>query len=118
MADDSRLEADRRKALGLAIAQIEKQLGKGSIMRMGSESPKVKVGAIPTGAINLDGIRLLAGVDAARVETPRLAGVFVFHRSCPTGFRQLIPFVPCHTVYDWDPPLRTAPVPWPPTKTT
>ena len=34
-----KLDGDRRKALNLAISQIEKQLGKGSIMRMGSESP-------------------------------------------------------------------------------
>src|ERR671921_854330 len=44
-ADETRLDADRRKALGLAISQIEKQLGKGSIMRMGADSPRVKVAA-------------------------------------------------------------------------
>jgi recombination protein RecA len=52
-AEEHKLDADRRKALNLAISQIEKQLGKGSIMRMGSESPRVRVSAIPTGAINL-----------------------------------------------------------------
>ena len=41
-ADETRLEADRRKALSLAISQIEKQLGKGSIMRMGADSARVK----------------------------------------------------------------------------
>ena len=44
---------DKRKALNLAIAQIEKTCGKGAIMRMGQDS-WVKVDAIPTGAINLD----------------------------------------------------------------
>ena len=45
---------DRRKALNLAIAQIEKTCGKGSIMRMGSERARVRVESIGTGAINLD----------------------------------------------------------------
>src|SRR4026207_1620166 len=49
-----KIDAERRKALNLAIAQIEKQLGKGSIMRMGSESPRERIQAISTGAINLD----------------------------------------------------------------
>src|SRR5437870_1859198 len=66
-ADELRLDADRRKALGLAISQIEKQLGKGSIMRMGSDSPRVKVSAIPTGAINLDAATGVGGVPLGRI---------------------------------------------------
>src|SRR2546427_12729254 len=66
-ADELRLDADRRKALGLAISQIEKQLGKGSIMRMGSDSPRVKVAAIPTGAINLDAATGVGGVPRGRI---------------------------------------------------
>src|SRR5687768_5607460 len=66
-ADESRLEADRRKALGLAISQIEKQLGKGSIMRMGADSPRVKVAAISTGAINLDAAIGIGGVPRGRI---------------------------------------------------
>ena len=54
-ADESRLATDRRKALGLAISQIEKQLGKGSIMRMGAESARVKVPAIPLAKPNGNG---------------------------------------------------------------
>src|SRR5918912_652757 len=65
--DESRLEADRRKALGLAISQIEKQLGKGSIMRMGADSARVKVAAIPTGAINLDAATGIGGVPRGRI---------------------------------------------------
>jgi recombination protein RecA len=65
--DDTRLEADRRKALGLAISQIEKQLGKGAIMRMGAESPRVKVAAIPTGAINLDAATGVGGIPRGRI---------------------------------------------------
>ena len=66
-ADETRLEADRRKALGLAISQIEKQLGKGSIMRMGAESARVKVAAIPTGAINLDAATGVGGIPRGRI---------------------------------------------------
>src|SRR5690348_12147801 len=66
-AEESRLDADRRKALGLAISQIEKQLGKGSIMRMGSESARVKVAAIPTGAINLDAATGVGGIPRGRI---------------------------------------------------
>src|SRR6185295_15847363 len=65
--DESRLVADRRKALGLAISQIEKQLGKGAIMRMGADSPRVKVVAIPTGAINLDAATGIGGIPRGRI---------------------------------------------------
>ena len=65
-ADELRLDADRRKALGLAISQIEKQLGKGAIMRMGS-APRVKVSAIPTGAINLDAAAGVGGIPRGRI---------------------------------------------------
>jgi recombination protein RecA len=66
-ADETKLEADRRKALGLAISQIEKQLGKGSIMRMGTDSPRVRVAAIPTGAINLDAATGVGGIPRGRI---------------------------------------------------
>ena len=58
---------DRRKALNLAIAQIEKTCGKGSIMRMGSERSRVRVDAIPTGAINLDAAIGIGGIPRGRV---------------------------------------------------
>jgi len=60
-------ESERRKALNLAIAQIEKQLGKGSIMRMGADRPRVAVAAIPTGAINLDAATGVGGVPRGRI---------------------------------------------------
>lgn len=65
--DEIRLDADRKKALNLAIAQIEKQLGKGSIMRMGTEAPKERIGVIPTGAINLDAAIGIGGVPRGRI---------------------------------------------------
>jgi recombination protein RecA len=58
---------DRRKALNLAIAQIEKSCGKGSIMRMGSDRARVKVDAISTGAINLDAAIGIGGIPRGRV---------------------------------------------------
>ena len=56
----------KKKALSLAIAQIEKQIGKGSIMRMGQES-WVKVDFIPTGAINLDAAIGIGGIPRGRI---------------------------------------------------
>lgn len=66
-ADETRLEADRRKALTLAISQIEKQLGKGSIMRMGGDSPRERISVIPTGAINLDAAIGVGGIPRGRI---------------------------------------------------
>jgi recombination protein RecA len=57
---------EKKKALGLAIAQIEKQIGKGSIMRMGQES-WVRVDAIPTGAVNLDAAIGVGGIPRGRI---------------------------------------------------
>jgi len=61
------LSDERRKALNLAMTQIEKSCGKGSIMRMGSDSPRVRVPAIPTGAINLDAAIGIGGIPRGRV---------------------------------------------------
>ncbi|MGE0554908.1 MAG: recombinase RecA [Gemmatimonadales bacterium] len=65
--DEARVETERKKALNLAIAQIEKQLGKGSIMRMGTEAPKERIGVIPTGALNLDAAVGVGGVPRGRI---------------------------------------------------
>jgi recombination protein RecA len=45
---------EKDKALATAISQIEKQFGKGSVMRMGEEGSKVAVDVIPTGSLGLD----------------------------------------------------------------
>ena len=65
--EEQKLDPERRKALSLAISQIEKQLGKGSIMRMGTESPRVRIAAISTGAINLDAAIGVGGVPRGRI---------------------------------------------------
>jgi len=71
MASDDKgntgLSAERRKALNLAIAQIEKQLGKGAIMRMGADNPRVGISAIPTGAMNLDVATGIGGIPRGRI---------------------------------------------------
>ena len=65
--DSDRLTDERRKALNLAITQIEKTCGKGSIMRMGADSPRVRLDAISTGAINLDAAIGIGGIPRGRV---------------------------------------------------
>lgn len=63
---DSNTESDgRNKALSLALDQIEKQFGKGSIMKLG-ENHTVDVECIPTGSLSLD-IALGGGVPKGRV---------------------------------------------------
>ena len=56
----------KSKALGLAIAQIEKNFGKGSIMKMG-EATKLNVEAIPTGVLSLDLALGVGGLPRGRV---------------------------------------------------
>ncbi len=60
-------DTDKKKALNLAIAQIEKQIGKGTIMRMGTDTPRDKVASISTGAINLDAATGIGGVPRGRI---------------------------------------------------
>jgi recombination protein RecA len=57
---------EKDKALELAIAQIEKQFGKGSIMRLG-ENAKLNIEAIPTGALPLDIATGIGGVPKGRI---------------------------------------------------
>jgi recombination protein RecA len=57
---------DREKALGLALAQIDKQFGKGSVMRLG-ERPDTPMAVIPTGSIALDIALGIGGLPRGRV---------------------------------------------------
>ncbi len=59
-------KADKVKALETAIGQIERQFGKGAVMRMG-EQPKIPVNIIPTGSIALDAALGVGGVPRGRV---------------------------------------------------
>ena len=58
--------SERQKALELALAHIEKQFGKGSIMKLGSKV-KADVDAIPTGALTLDFALGVGGLPRGRV---------------------------------------------------
>ncbi len=60
------LSDDRRKALNLALAQIEKTCGKGAIMRIG-QGTQVRIAAIPTGALNLDAAVGIGGIPRGRI---------------------------------------------------
>lgn len=57
---------DRDKALEMALAQIDKQFGKGSVMRMG-EKGSMAIGVIPTGALALDLALGVGGLPRGRV---------------------------------------------------
>ena len=57
----------RDTALQGALSQIEKQFGKGSVMRMGDPGAQVKVEAIPTGALSLDLALGIGGVPRGRI---------------------------------------------------
>ena len=58
---------ERVKAIDLAFAQIEKQFGKGSIMRLGSKEAIVPIAVISTGAISFDAALGVGGVPRGRV---------------------------------------------------
>ncbi len=59
--------ADRVKAVDLAITQIEKQFGKGSIIRLGTRDALVPVEVISTGSISLDAALGVGGMPRGRV---------------------------------------------------
>ena len=58
--------SSKKKAIEMAISQIEKQFGKGSIMQLGGEK-KVDVDVIPTGALSLDIALGIGGIPKGRI---------------------------------------------------
>ena len=58
---------DKLKALDAAISQIEKQYGKGSIMKLGDNSAHMNVETIPTGSLSLDIALGLGGLPKGRI---------------------------------------------------
>lgn len=58
--------SDKKKALQTAISQIEKNFGKGTVMRLG-ERPDMNVDAIPTGSLALDAALGIGGVPKGRI---------------------------------------------------
>ena len=59
--------SDRRQALDLAISQIERQFGKGSVMRLGSGGPLEEIPTIPTGALSVDVALGIGGLPRGRI---------------------------------------------------
>ncbi len=60
-------DTNKRRALDLALTQIEKQFGKGAIMRLGAEQPVVAVPVLSTGSLALDLALGVGGVPRGRV---------------------------------------------------
>ncbi len=58
---------DKLKALDAAIAQIEKQYGKGSVMKLGDNSANMNVETVPTGSLSLDIALGLGGLPKGRI---------------------------------------------------
>src|SRR5213078_4492092 len=67
MAAEDRNDRERLKAIELAVGQIEKQFGKGSIMRLGSKDVIAQVPAISTGAVSIDYALGIGGFPRGRV---------------------------------------------------
>ena len=71
------MATEKEKALDIAISQIEKQFGKGSIMRLGEASARIAVEVIPTGSLSLDLALGVGGIPRGRVSEifgPEAAG--------------------------------------------
>ncbi len=64
---DDRQDRERARAVDLAVGQIEKQFGKGSIMRLGQRGAIQPIDTIPTGAISIDYALGVGGVPRGRV---------------------------------------------------
>ena len=59
--------ADKQKALDSALAQIERQFGKGSIMKLGGENPVAEIEATSTGSLGLDIALGIGGLPKGRI---------------------------------------------------
>jgi len=64
---EERQDRERARAVEIAVSQIEKQFGKGSIMRLGGKGAIQPIDAIPTGAISIDFALGVGGVPRGRV---------------------------------------------------
>ena len=58
--------SDKKKALQTALSQIDKNFGKGTVMRLG-DKPEMNVEAIPTGSLALDAALGIGGVPKGRI---------------------------------------------------
>ncbi len=67
VSEDEKAAKARDAALKGALTQIEREFGKGTVMRMGDEGAQVRVDAIPTGALSLDLALGIGGVPRGRI---------------------------------------------------
>lgn len=67
MANSAPSTTERDKAIDLALSTIEKQFGKGSIMRLGKDQPGMKVDVIPSGSLSLDVALGVGGYPRGRI---------------------------------------------------
>src|SRR5271170_5585807 len=67
VTDEEKAVKARQAALQGALTQIEREFGKGTVMRMGDEGALVRVAAIPTGALSLDIALGIGGVPRGRI---------------------------------------------------
>jgi recombination protein RecA len=64
---DDKRTSDRQKALDSALAQIERQFGKGSIMRLGGDNPVAEIESTSTGSLGLDIALGIGGLPKGRI---------------------------------------------------
>ena len=64
---ESKAERDRRQALELALSQIERQFGKGAVMKLGASGAFEEAGVISTGALSVDIALGIGGIPRGRV---------------------------------------------------
>ena len=87
MGDTPTPASDKKRALDTAIAQIEREFGKGSIMRLG-ENSHIMVEAVPTGSLSLDIALGIGGVPKGRIVEiygPESSGTVSYtHLTLPT----------------------------------
>ncbi|WP_434286951.1 recombinase RecA [Celeribacter sp. SCSIO 80788] len=67
MAKNDNQNGDKQKALESALAQIERQFGKGSIMRLGADNPVQEIEATSTGSLGLDIALGIGGIPKGRI---------------------------------------------------
>ena len=61
------MDDDKKKALEVALAQIEKQFGKGAVMKLGENQKNMNVETVPTGSLSLDIALGLGGIPKGRI---------------------------------------------------
>ena len=69
---------DKQKALDSALAQIERQFGKGSIMKLGGDNPIAEIESTSTGSLGLDIALGIGGLPKGRVVEPLVPPPLVY----------------------------------------